>query len=173
MKDLEQNPLHDEDLLSKSQQKRDAETLQALGTRLVNLGKPILDKLPLDDTLKDAIELAQRIRNKHEGYRRQLQFIGKLMRSRDCEDIMQALALHDAKQHQATHHFHQLEQTRDAIINEGDEAIQLFLNEHPAADRQHLRQLARSALREQKNNKPPKAARALFKYLREVSENDA
>ena len=160
----------EEEWVSKTQLKREAEALQALGIRLSNMGKAQLDELPLDDSLKDAIELAQRIRNKREGYRRQLQYIGKLMRNMDCDELIAAMAAQDAKHQQANLAFHQLEQLRDTIIRDGDSAIEAFLQEHPQADRQRLRQLARSAVREQKNNKPPKAARELFKYLRELNE---
>ncbi len=173
MKETEQNQLEEQDWVSKSQLKREADALQALGTRLTNMGKPQLDELPLSESLRDAIELAQRIRNKREGYRRQLQYIGKLMRGMDCDEIVKALALMDAKHQQANLMFHQLEQLRDKVVAEGDEAIQDILESYPTADRQRLRQLARSAQKEQKQNKPPKAAREIFKYLRELAEEQA
>lgn len=160
----------EEEWVSKTQLKREAEALQKLGTRLTNMGKSQLDELPIDESLKDAIELAQRIRNKREGYRRQLQYIGKLMRTMDCDALIAAIAAQDAKHQQANMAFHQLEETRDRIIAEGDKAIEPVMEKYPQADRQRLRQLARSAAKEQKSNKPPKAARELFKYLRELSE---
>lgn len=160
----------EEDWVSKTQLKREAEALQKLGTRLTNMSKSQLEELPIDESLIDAIELAQRIRNKREGYRRQLQYIGKLMRNMDCDELIAAIANQDAKHQQANMAFHKLEETRDSIIKSGDSAIDEFLKEYPQADRQRLRQLARSAVREQKNNKPPKAARELFKYLRELAE---
>ena len=168
MKNIDQDQTGDEEIISRTQLKKEAEEYQALGIRLTDLAPQVLAELPIDDALRDAITLAQRIRNKREGYRRQLQFIGKLMRSRDCEVIFRALELHDAKHHQANLHFHRLEQTRDAMIQQGDEAIQQFVDDNPTADRQRLRQLARTAVREQSTNKPPKASRELFKYLREI-----
>ncbi len=81
----------DEEIIwvSKSEIKRDAEELKRLGAELVDLGKNSLDKIPLDDDLRAAIELAQRI--KKEGRRRQLQLIGKMLRARDEDPIRQAL----------------------------------------------------------------------------------
>ncbi|MFO5600388.1 ribosome biogenesis factor YjgA, partial [Klebsiella pneumoniae] len=76
--------------VSKSEIKRDAEELKRLGAELVDLGKNALDKIPLDTDLRDAIELAQRI--KKEGRRRQLQLIGKMLRNRDVDRIRQAMA---------------------------------------------------------------------------------
>lgn len=169
MTDPNNNNYEDDDWISKTELKRQADESQKLGIRLTALDKHQLDELPLDESLRDAIELAQRIRNKREGYRRQLQYIGKLMRNRDCDDIVKALAKQDAKHHQANLVFHQLEQARDQMIAKGDEAIQAVMNDYPEADRQRLRQLARSAAKEKAANKTPKAARELFKYLRELS----
>ncbi len=86
MKEIEQNQFDEQDdWVSKTELKRQADALQALGTRLTNMGNHQLDELPLDETLRDAIELAQRIRNKREGYRRQLQYIGKFLSTKSKE----------------------------------------------------------------------------------------
>ncbi|MDX1706289.1 ribosome biogenesis factor YjgA [Pseudidiomarina sp.] len=165
MKDFE-----DEDQpISKSQLKRDAEAQQALGEQLVNLPDGKLAKIPLDETLLDAIRLAQRIRNTREGFRRQLQLIGKMMRDRDTSEIEQALSEIEHSHHEQNALFHQLEKHRDHILAEGDVAIQEFIDAYPSADRQKLRQLYRQALKQQQQNKPPAAARELFKYLRQVA----
>lgn len=165
---------HDQDddsLISKSQLKREAEAQQALGTKLVNLSAGKLEKIPLDDELRAAIALAQRIRNKREGYRRQLQLIGKLMRHLDTAELEQALAAIAHQHDEQNARFHQLEKQRDAILAQGDSAIQAFLDDYPDADRQKLRQLYRQAQKEQQQQKPPAAARQLFKYLRSVAED--
>ncbi|MBD1389879.1 ribosome-associated protein [Neiella sp. HB171785] len=171
----EQNTQPEDELewVSKTQRKQESEALQKLGRQLTEMGDQLLLKLPLDESLLEAIQLAKRIRNKREGYRRQIQYIGKLMRQRDCDDIIKAIALIEAKKQQDNQAFHQLENTRDAIIAEGDSAIQQFIDDYPQADRQRLRQLSRGAQREQKQNKPPKSARELFKYLREIAESSA
>ena len=108
---------------------------------------------------------------KHGGLKRQLQYIGKLMRNMDVEFIQ--VYLESLKQiHQnASRQFHELEQWRDRLIDEGDPAINEILSQFPNADRQHLRQLVRKASAERKKETEPRAARILFRYLRELTEN--
>ncbi|KTG28505.1 hypothetical protein AWR38_13120 [Idiomarina sp. WRN-38] len=160
---------HDnDDFVSKSQKKREMAERQKVGTDLVELSDAQLKSMPLDDELRDAVLLARKIRNKHEGYRRQLQFIGKLMRSRDIEPIEQALSdLRNAHQQETTK-FHAVEDARDSLLNGGDEALQSFIENYPQADRQKIRQLMRLAEQQKAQEKPPKAARELFVYLRSV-----
>ncbi|EFV39179.1 UPF0307 protein [Enterobacteriaceae bacterium 9_2_54FAA] len=156
--------------VSKSEIKRDAEALKDLGAELVDLGKNALDKIPLDADLRAAVELAQRI--KKEGRRRQLQLIGKMLRQRDPEPIQIALDKLNNRHNQQVALFHKLEQIRDRLIYEGDDAISLVLELYPQADRQQLRSLIRNAKKEKATNKPPKSARQIFQYLRELSEEN-
>ncbi|VTP63071.1 x96 protein [Leclercia adecarboxylata] len=135
---------------------------------MVELGKNALDKIPLDPDLRAAIELAQRI--KKEGRRRQLQLIGKMLRQRDVEPIRQALDKLKNRHNQQVALFHKLEQIRDRLIDNGDDAIAEVLNLWPDADRQQLRTLVRNARKEKEGNKPPKSARLIFQYLRELAE---
>lgn len=168
MQSHDQNEFSDDLGPSKTQLKREAEAMHQLGTKLVKMGKNSLKQLPLDQELLDAIKLAQRVENKREGFRRQLQFIGKLLRGRDVEPILAKIdEIENHSLHQAAH-FHGLERWRERILGEGDDAIQAFLDQYPTADRQQLRQYVRQAQKEQANNKPPAASRALFKYIREV-----
>lgn len=160
---------HDDEIVSKSQLKRDAEALQALGEKLVDLSAGQLAKMPLDEALLDAIALAQRIRNTREGFRRQLQYIGKMMRQRDTSEIEATLAEFEQQHLQQNAIFHQLEQVRDDILQNGDVAIQSFIAQYSSADRKKLRQLYRQARKQQEQNKPPAAARELFKYLRSIA----
>lgn len=152
---------------SKTQLKKESEALQKLGEELVNLTEAWLAKLPLDEELAEAIQIARKINRKKDGFRRQLQFIGKLMRNRETASLAAALAKLKAPQQQATQAFHLVEQSRDAILQQGDPAIQQLLQQYPDLDRQKLRQLSRQANKEKQQNKPPKAARELFKYLKE------
>ncbi|MDN6633226.1 MAG: ribosome-associated protein [Enterobacterales bacterium] len=154
--------------VSKSEIKRDAEALKDLGAELVDLGKNALDKIPLDADLRAAVELAQRI--KKEGRRRQLQLIGKMLRQRDPEPIQTALDKLNNRHNQQVALFHKLEQIRDRLIDEGDDVIAIVLDLYPQADRQQLRSLIRNAKKEKATNKPPKSARQIFQYLRELSE---
>lgn len=169
--DVPDNEDEDDEIIwvSKSEIKRDAEELKRLGAELVELGKNALDKMPLDDDLRAAIELAQRI--KKEGRRRQLQLIGKMMRSRDVEPIRQALDKLKNRHNQQVSLFHKLEALRDRLVEEGDEAISEVLRLYPEADRQQLRVLIRNAQKEKAANKPPKSYRQIFSYLRELAES--
>ncbi|TPV57326.1 ribosome-associated protein [Aestuariibacter sp. GS-14] len=152
--------------VSKSELKRQSAQQQRVGEQLVNLSDAHLKTIPLDDELGDAVALARRINRKKDGYRRQLQFIGKLMRSRDLEPIEIALA---KLQHQHNEHnalLHKLEKARDAIASQGDDAIEPLLTEFPQLERQQLRHFHRAIVKERSNNKPPKAYRELFQYLK-------
>lgn len=159
----------DIEFVSKSELKRHMAKLQQLGEELVKLSAADLAKIPLDEQLSDAIALARKIRNKREGFRRQLQYIGKLMRSRDEEPLQQALDRIKGLDAQSKADFHRLEHWRDQIVSEQDSAINAFVAEYPHADRQRLRQLARQAKKEAEKQATPKAAREIFKYIRELS----
>ena len=172
--DVPGDDIEDEDdeiiWVSKSEIKRDAEELKHLGVELVKLGKNALDKIPLDADLRAAIELAQRI--KMEGRRRQLQLIGKMLRQRDVDPIRQALDKLKNRHNQQVVVFHKLEQLRDRMVDGSDEAIEEVMNLWPDADRQQLRSLIRNAKKEKEGNKPPKSARLIFQYLRELAESE-
>ncbi len=154
--------------VSKSEIKRDMDELKKLGEELVNMPAKNRDKIPMDDELSEAIELAIRIRNKREGFRRHMQFVGKLLRSKDVEAIRKALLKIKESHLIANQHFHMLEEKRDELIAQGDAAIQTLLEQHPDLDRSKLRQLVRQANKEKANNKTPKAARQLYQYLQDA-----
>ena len=167
--------LEDEDQVeiiwvSKSEIKRDAEDLKQLGEKLVNLTKANLTKVPLDDSLKDAIELAQRLQK--EARRRQLQYIGKLLRSIDAEPIREALEKIENKHNQQQAMLHKLEILRDELVAKGDAALTDLLNEYPSADRQQLRNLIRAAQKEKEQNKPSKAYREIYQILKTLILED-
>lgn len=161
----------DEEIIwvSKSEIKRDAEELKRLGAELVDLGKNALEKIPLDEELLAAVELAQRI--KKEGRRRQLQLIGKMLRSRDVDPIRQALDKLKNRHNQQVALFHKLEALRDRLIEQGDEAMNEVITLYPHADRQQLRSMIRNAQKEKAGNKAPKSLRQIFQYLRELAES--
>ncbi len=156
---------------SKSQIKREMQDLQDLGATLVKLPAKELGKIPLPAQLADAIELARKITG-HGGLRRQMKYIGKLMRSIDIEPIQIAMDKLRQNKQQAASEFHRIEQWRDRLITDGNDALSEFLNQHTEADRQHLRQLVLNAQKEARLNKPPKSSRQLFRYLRELLEQD-
>lgn len=152
---------------SKTQLKNEMRAIQKVGEQLVALGPAALDKMPLDAELAEAVALARRIDKKKEGYRRQLQLIGKMMRHRDTQPIEQALEQLQMSHRQATSQFHHIEQARDRVLSQGDSAINALLTEYPQLDRQKLRQLYRQAQKQKEQNSPPKAARELFQYLKQ------
>lgn len=156
--------------VSKTEMKNDMEELQKLGEELVDLKPAVLDKFPLSDDLREAIADAQRFKN--EARRRQLQYIGKLMRNEDPEPIQAALDRVRNKHSQSTAALHKLEQLRDRIVEEGDEAIAAAMAQYPNLDRQRLRQLARQANKEKKAGKPAKAFREIFQALKHEEEQE-
>lgn len=162
----------DEEIIyvSKSELKRDSKALQELGSEIVKLPEAQLARIPLPDNILEAIQLARSIKARG-GLKRQLQYIGKLLRNVDAEPIEQAMEKIRTNSAQATARLHRLEQWRDRLIDGGDEALGALLEEAPQADRQHLRQLIRNAQKELAANKPPKSARELFRYLRELFED--
>ncbi|OCG32660.1 hypothetical protein A9G33_03495 [Gilliamella sp. Choc3-5] len=163
-KDIEDEIIY----VSKSEIKRDAEALKKLGVELVNLSKNEIDKIPLDEDLRYSIELAKKI--KKEGYRRQIQYIGKLLRNRDIEPITQALDKLKNRHNQQVAMFHKIEKLRDDLIETGDAEIIIGL--FPTADRQQLRALARAAKKGKEANKTQKVAKQIFQYLRDLSDTE-
>lgn len=153
--------------VSKTEMKNDMTSLQKLGEELVDIKPTALAKFPLPEELRQAIAEAQRFKN--EARRRQLQFIGKLMRNIDPEPIQAALDIYRNKHAQATTQLHKLELLRDKLIEQGDSVIEEIMEKYPKADRQRLRQLYLQAVREKKANKPPKAYREIFQVLRDLS----
>lgn len=158
-----------EDPKSKSQIKREVLELKALGVELVKLSLQQLRKVPLDDQLRQAVELAKTITS-NGAKRRQMQYIGKLMRDRDPQPIQQALNILNNQDQQANARLHRLEKYRDELINKGDDAIAYILTIFPTADRQILRQFIRKAQKEPATNRSTETARNLFRYLRDLSE---
>lgn len=150
---------------SKSQVKREMHELQKLGEELVALSAASRARVPLDDELKDALQLADKLSNKREALRRHIQFIGRLMRTRDLEPIEQALALLRNTNQAATRQFHKVENWRDKLLADND-AVTGFIADYPDVDVQQLRQLIRNAKKEQEKQQPPKAYRELFQFIK-------
>ncbi|MBT8132453.1 MAG: DUF615 domain-containing protein [Gammaproteobacteria bacterium] len=141
--------------------------LQALGERLITMKDSFVAALPIPDELLQAIRDA-RLMNKRGALHRQKQLIGKLMRQVDAEPIRLALEkLKDQARIDAAR-FHIVENWRDRLLREGDTALEKLLTDYPDADRQHLRQIMRDAARERERNLPPKSARKLFRYIKDL-----
>lgn len=161
---------NEEEWVSKTQVKREMEKLQALGAKLPTLNAEQLKKVPLSPELMSAVKEAQRLQQRSEATRRQLQYIGRLMRSEDAEAIQTAIERFEAGKQAHAQIFHKLERWRDRLILGDNSDLQAYLEQDADADIQHLRQLLRNAQKEAKLGKPPVASRKLFKYLRERAE---
>lgn len=153
--------------ISKSQRKREMHELQALGERLLNLSAGKLATFDLPEQLNEAIIDAQRF-HQRGAHKRQLQYIGRLMRDVNPEPIKDRLADIAGQSADAIRRLHTIERWRDQLIADGDTVIADLVKDHPTADRQYLRQLIRNTRREMHKNHPPKSSRALFKYLRDL-----
>ena len=153
---------------SKSELKRASKALQDLGAELVELGKERLAKVPIDEDLRDAVKDYQRF-TAHEARRRQLQYIGRLMRNVDPEPIRAALDAFKGVSAVETAKMHRLENLRTQLL-EDEKVLHTIAETYPGADLQQLRVLRRNALKEKEQNKPPRAYRELFRVLREIDE---
>jgi len=159
--------VHDEhEAPSKTQLKQAATRLKKIGLELVDLTKGEREKIPLDEELLAAVELCTRINRKKDGFRRQLQLIGKKLRAREIEPIEIALANLKSSNSASNRHFHSLEKMRDDIVNNGMDGINRAVSDHPQLERQKLRQLHKNAQKQAAENKPPIAVREIFQYLR-------
>lgn len=160
----------DEDRKSRTQKKNEDRDLQKLGERLVTLSREQLEGMDMPDELLEAVMLARGIKS-HGARRRQLQYIGKLMRNIDSESIRNTvdnIRLGDAHKAWA---FKKIERWRDELKKGNDLIIEEILGTCPAGERQRLAQLARNAHKEYEAGKGVKASRVLFRYLRQISED--
>lgn len=153
---------------SKSQVKRELLALHDLGRELVSLPGKALRQIPISEAMREAISEAKHL--KMEALRRQLKHIGKLIRDEDAEAIRVALATLNKPHEEEVTIFHDVESWRDRLLA-GDDAVLVELSQRFAElDRQHLGQLVRNAKKEAALAKPPKSSRALFRYLKGLTE---
>ncbi len=159
----------DEELKSKSEIKREMHQLQDFAQSLVEMSKHQRSRLPLSEDLQDAMIVADKIKNKHEALRRHIRHIAKILLETDLAPIHQAIDVMANKHQQETAKFVRLEQLRDDLIEQGNEAIEAALAESKKLERQKLRQLVRQAAKEKKAEKLGKHYKNLFVYLKENS----
>jgi ribosome-associated protein len=150
--------------LSKTRRKEAMHALQDIGKALVALPANKLAQLPLPEELRQAVEDCRRF-TKHEAIRRQLQYIGRLMRGVDAEPIVRQLAAWRGDSDEEKALLHRIERWRDRLI-EHDDALTDFLRDHAEADATQLRQFIRNARHEAAQGKPPRSSRALFRLIR-------
>jgi ribosome-associated protein len=156
----------DEEFQSKTRRKQAMHALQDLGQALVKLTPQQLAQLALPEALAEAVGEARRLK-KHEAIRRQMQYIGRLMRQVDAAPIQAKMDAWRGDSAQETARLHRLERWRERLLTD-DQALTDFAAAHPGVDTQALRTLIRNARKEAELNKPPKNARALFRALREI-----
>jgi ribosome-associated protein len=149
--------------MSKTRRKKAVHALQALGEELVALGEEQLARIELPERLRDAVMEARRITG-FEARRRQLQYIGKLMRGVEAEPIRAALDAAQARSRGAAAAHKRTEAWRERLLAEPGAANDL-LAEYPEADSRQLRTLVRAALRERAEGRPPRAFRELYQAL--------
>jgi ribosome-associated protein len=161
---------------SKSQLKREMTALQKLGEDLVAEPRDRVKRVPMPEDVRDAILECQQIKD-HEGRRRQMQYVGKKMRTLEPEElaaIQRTLDSWKGLSKADTAAMHALERGREKLLAD-DHALTELMAEHPDLDVQHMRTLIRNARKEQAEHKPPKAYREIFQILKQLQgkEDDA
>jgi ribosome-associated protein len=151
---------------SKTKIKKQMHDLQDIGEQLVALNKDQLKEVDIPETLRDAIQEAKRI-TKFGAIKRQMQYIGRLMRDVDTAPIIAKLDVWSGKSNQHIAYLHRVERWRERLL-ENDSALTELLADHPEADAQRLRTLIRNALKEREQMKPLKSFREIFQVLREI-----
>jgi ribosome-associated protein len=158
---------------SRNELKKQMQDLQELGEAVAALPVDRLDKLKIDERLRDAIDELRRTRS-FEGKRRQLQYIGKLMKSEDPEPMREAVASYRVGSATDTLALHQAEYWRDQLLA-GDDALHKWVEAYPATDIQQLRSLVRSARKEklEPGERHGRAYRDLFRLVKEQMQGAA
>lgn len=159
--------MHDDLEKSRTQLKKEATALQKMGEKLVLLSDDQLDRMELPMRLLEAIQSVRAIKSRG-ARRRQMQYIGSLMRGVDAEPIEQALLAIEQGAYGQARAFHRIEAWRDQLVDGDDDVIRDILDTFPDADRRRLGQLVRSARKEKEKDAPPKSARNLFRYLKSL-----
>lgn len=164
------NPADETEVVSKSQRKRDALELKTLASTLIGLDAASLARVPLDDSIREAIEDARKFRS-NAARKRQLQYAAKLLRRIDPVEIIETIESFELAARQLTARQHRCEAWRDFLLESGDEALGILLEQERAVDIQAIRQLIRNAQREARQNKPPASSRSLFRLLRDLDKD--
>jgi ribosome-associated protein len=156
---------------SKSQLKRDAHVFDELAKELVALSEKQIEKMLIPDPIKTAVLACKTMQM--QAMRRQLQYIGKLLRKIDTSSITEELARIQNRSDEANAFFQRLEKWRDRLIANDDDLLEQIIKDYPATDRQHIRQLIRNAQKDLSQEKSTGASKALFRYLREITETQS
>jgi ribosome-associated protein len=164
--DHDRNAMTEEISLSRTQRKKQMTALQELGAELVLLNPRQLAEMELPETLREAVLAAQQI-TRFEARRRQLQYIGRLMREVDAEPIRAWLDRWKTVSREHVMRLHGIERWRERLLVDAA-AMGEFARAYPQADLQQLRAIVRNAKREREHDEPPRSYRALFRMLQEI-----
>ena len=159
---------------SKTKIKQQLADLRDIGQQIVALPESRIKQLPLSEKLFDAVMLCRKI-SAHGGRKRQLQYIGKLLREEPEEttiSIRAKLLAFAGESHEENAKFHAMERWRERLLMD-DSAITEFLHTYLDVEIQRLRQLIRQARKDAAAHKPPAHARDLFKLIRHTVEKSA
>lgn len=159
---------------SRSARRRQALAVFDLAETLVGLSPAQSQTLPLPEGIAELVAESRAI-TAHIARKRQLQFLAKQLRAHEEQlpAVYAALQHHQDHERRQTARLHEIEAWRERLIAEGDGALTVFLQHFPDCDRQALRQLVHKARREREQEKPPAAARALFRLLRGICDAHA
>jgi len=148
---------------NKEQLKRQTQALKSLVVQLIDLPPNQLEGITINDDIRAQLVAARKM--ERSALNRQIKYIVGMFREVDSATIERELYLLAQPHKRAVENFHQVEMWRDELLKGSDELMNELVNQH-AADRQHLRQLVRNAIKERDADKPPKSARMLFQYLK-------
>ena len=157
------------EIKSKTEIKREMHRLQDFAQSIIEMSKHQRSRLPLSQDLLEAMIVADKIRNKHEALRRHIRHVAKILLETDLDPIHHAIDVMANKHQQETAKFVRLEELRDELIENGNDAVEATLAEFTGMERQKLKQLVRQASKEKKTEKIGKHYKTLFTYLKENS----
>jgi ribosome-associated protein len=163
--------MEEDDFISKTRRKRQMRDLQDVGAALVDLSEEQLARMELPEMLLDAV-LACRHITKHEARRRQMQYIGRIMRGIDSAPIAERLRAFEAPSKRDTALLHLAEKWRQELLAD-DEAFARFAQEFPEADVSRLKNLVKGAKEEKRAARPPKCFRELFHAVNTLIQGEA
>lgn len=155
---------------SRNEIKKAAQAVTDMGEMLSDMSENKIHKMPLTDEIRKAVLDLKEMKQKRVGpaLKRQRLFLGRLLRTNEhvIRELKAKMYEEEQKSKLQNAHFQRLEKWRDRMIEEGDDALNVFMSDYPQVDRTQLRQLIRNAQKERAQEKPPKSARLIFQYLK-------
>ena len=163
--------MDEDDFISKTRRKKQMHELQQVGAELVALSPEQLARIEMPESLREAVEDARRF-TRHEARRRQIQYIGRIMRDIDADPIVEQLAALTAPSKRQTALFHVAERWRQELLADGS-ALERFVKEFPEADPHRIRSMVDEAREEKRSARSPRRFRELFHVLSAIVQDHA